>query len=1241
MRQRGRPRRSSMPAVAHHKLQDTPYGQQQQQSPSQQYHSGEADTESGEEEESRQLSDRYSRIQLADHAWPLAGAELSATSNRHFPLSNTKNDSFDDDPSLPTTDFDYLYGHSQQQQFSTNDELEPDDSAAAQFGCGGTKRKRAFSFSSAPSASATNTMTTSTTTIMGLVNGGGGAGPSSAMVGGGGPTAAVVEKRPATKICRVCGDKAYSYNFNVITCESCKAFFRRNANKEKEIRCPFNEQCDINILSRRFCQRCRLQKCFNVGMKKEWIMSEEARLEKKQRIQENRERRAAAAAGGAMAAAEFEQFQQDSQLGDVPMSELLSQQQQLHQTDLSVPPPVLDMRPSDTVCASIADSVLPASVIAPPPALIESALSVPNPPLPLSNPFAAPATAATAPLLMGASAVGQSAGTAERQQQQQAIAAQVAAVAQVAAAAQACAVQRAVNQAAAAAVLLHHHQQQQHHQQQLEHSVDSQQTVPIDPSPLHDAIPQPINERTTPPVVVGIPGASSTTSIHTTVAESGSESSIVASGEILQPPNAFSTLLPLQINSNENVHQTLLPSAVSTTDQSVQTQGTAILAPAAAVAAALMHQHQNSSGCAVDSSSQILAPMVAQPAAPSNLMAPAAAGAVLSQDIQQQIASQVVAQHAQLSVQVEQQQQQLISSQHHQQHSIHQQQVVQQQQQQTAAAQIVAHAQQMAIQQQQLAAFANVAAVHHHQQQQSAAPSSSESVSQQLQHVLDGVAAAAAVAHQHQQNLTTVLSPPANTSASLASVAGGPLPTSLLPMPAQAAAAATILLQQQQHAVAALQPQQQTTQQQAMNALPTQPIGGIAGIQQNQQAVTQISSSNSFSSSPSIQNSPQTFQTKAQHHQQEMVSVPKDVLMKLVEQKIEAEQRELQTPTKCQCHCQCGRYPGDMLIVDKVMADLLENSSKQLNSDHNSSNNSTPRLSQQFHPAHFGCVSAANNAAMPSAVGGTSQAMIPEAMDTTAMNTTPTTSAAMDQLSNNDQEMLGELAKANELWKCSAPANGDLKFLRGEYTDGDLRRLIAVAKTVETFKRLDQHDQERLLKRCFESFFVLRSLLTVTVDEFNLSLLRQHGVPEATVNFYAQFPSEWRQNETVNLLLGMLLLFDVEVADLKCAISITVENMKFQSILKRLLFILCERDSARADAANVELLSRLDLLKQIFPGPAGSGTLSSAPCMVSLPMSAATAPLLLPPVPSTASVTNSENNGTIAQMVEIARTNVA
>ena len=35
------------------------------------------------------------------------------------------------------------------------------------------------------------------------------------------------------KVCSVCGDKALGYNFNALTCESCKAFFRRNAVKNK------------------------------------------------------------------------------------------------------------------------------------------------------------------------------------------------------------------------------------------------------------------------------------------------------------------------------------------------------------------------------------------------------------------------------------------------------------------------------------------------------------------------------------------------------------------------------------------------------------------------------------------------------------------------------------------------------------------------------------------------------------------------------------------------------------------------------------------------------------------------------------------------------------------------------------------------------------------------------------------------------------------------------------------------
>lgn len=38
-------------------------------------------------------------------------------------------------------------------------------------------------------------------------------------------------KNKEDKYCGVCGDRALGYNFDAISCESCKAFFRRNAPK--------------------------------------------------------------------------------------------------------------------------------------------------------------------------------------------------------------------------------------------------------------------------------------------------------------------------------------------------------------------------------------------------------------------------------------------------------------------------------------------------------------------------------------------------------------------------------------------------------------------------------------------------------------------------------------------------------------------------------------------------------------------------------------------------------------------------------------------------------------------------------------------------------------------------------------------------------------------------------------------------------------------------------------------------
>lgn len=93
------------------------------------------------------------------------------------------------------------------------------------------------------------------------------------------------------KCCRVCGDKALGYNFNAVTCESCKAFFRRNALKDQATKCLFQGNCFIDIRTRRFCPHCRLKKCFDIGMRKEMILDESERKLRMAKVMQNRQKR--------------------------------------------------------------------------------------------------------------------------------------------------------------------------------------------------------------------------------------------------------------------------------------------------------------------------------------------------------------------------------------------------------------------------------------------------------------------------------------------------------------------------------------------------------------------------------------------------------------------------------------------------------------------------------------------------------------------------------------------------------------------------------------------------------------------------------------------------------------------------------------------------------------------------------------------------------------------------------------
>ncbi len=110
-------------------------------------------------------------------------------------------------------------------------------------------------------------------------------------------------------ICVICGNRAIGYNYDVLSCASCKAFFRRNADQnlvcfflrllyfflyvtmlfQEKLRCLGGDgQCSVAHGTRRKCLKCRLERCFAAGMRKDFFQSEEDRQQRKKSLQEDR-----------------------------------------------------------------------------------------------------------------------------------------------------------------------------------------------------------------------------------------------------------------------------------------------------------------------------------------------------------------------------------------------------------------------------------------------------------------------------------------------------------------------------------------------------------------------------------------------------------------------------------------------------------------------------------------------------------------------------------------------------------------------------------------------------------------------------------------------------------------------------------------------------------------------------------------------------------------------------------------
>ncbi|CAF1396041.1 unnamed protein product [Rotaria sp. Silwood1] len=88
--------------------------------------------------------------------------------------------------------------------------------------------------------------------------------------------------------CKICGASARYFYFGVLSCDSCKMFFRRNAKLGQEaFQCRFGGQCQVNIYNRHVCSSCRLAKCFKSGMKIE--MFRLSKLTRKNKINQTNE----------------------------------------------------------------------------------------------------------------------------------------------------------------------------------------------------------------------------------------------------------------------------------------------------------------------------------------------------------------------------------------------------------------------------------------------------------------------------------------------------------------------------------------------------------------------------------------------------------------------------------------------------------------------------------------------------------------------------------------------------------------------------------------------------------------------------------------------------------------------------------------------------------------------------------------------------------------------------------------
>lgn len=80
------------------------------------------------------------------------------------------------------------------------------------------------------------------------------------------PSSSSTTTGPPPKLCLVCSDEASGCHYGVLTCGSCKVFFKRAVEGQHNYLCAGRNDCIIDKIRRKNCPACRYRKCLQAGM---------------------------------------------------------------------------------------------------------------------------------------------------------------------------------------------------------------------------------------------------------------------------------------------------------------------------------------------------------------------------------------------------------------------------------------------------------------------------------------------------------------------------------------------------------------------------------------------------------------------------------------------------------------------------------------------------------------------------------------------------------------------------------------------------------------------------------------------------------------------------------------------------------------------------------------------------------------------------------------------------------------